>query len=81
MPTKTISVLEDVYRELLRHKKGGESFSAELLRLVHRRGKISECAGLWTWMKPSDSASIERSIEKRRKLSTSAKKEKLRLIR
>lgn len=76
MPTKTISVLEEVYGELLRHKKGGESFSDELLRLVHRKGKISECAGLWSWMSPSDINSIGKSIEKRRRMSAAAKAEK-----
>ncbi len=81
MPTKTISVLEEVYKELLKHKKSRESFSDELLRLVHGRGKISECAGLWSWMEASEITSIEKSIDKRRKLSKLAKREKSRLIK
>ncbi|MBI4170573.1 MAG: antitoxin VapB family protein [Candidatus Aenigmarchaeota archaeon] len=80
MPTKTISVLEEVYKELLRHKKSGESFSDELRRLVYRKGKISECAGLWSWMEKSDIESIERAIAKRRKVSALAKKGKMRLM-
>lgn len=81
MPTKTISVIEEVYRELLRHKKSGESFSDELHRLVHKKGKITECAGLWSWMNPSDVASVNKAIEKRRRLSASARKKKLKLVR
>ena len=76
MATKTISVGEDVYDELLKHKKKGESFSEELLRLVSGKGKISECAGLWSWMKKSEIDAIESSIEKRRAASRAAKKEK-----
>ncbi len=81
MPTKTISILEEVYKELVRHKKEGESFSGEILRLIHRKGKISDCAGLWSWSKPSDIDSIEKSIEERRKLSRLAKKEKMKLMK
>ena len=76
MTTKTISVGENVYNELLKHKKGGESFSEELLRLIHGKGKISDCAGLWSWMKKSEIDAIESSIEKRRAASRAAKKEK-----
>jgi|GEM_PF-2732060 len=47
----------------------------------NNNGKISECAGLWSWMNPSDIDTIERSIEKRRKLSNLAKKEKARAIK
>lgn len=77
MATKTISVGEDAYNELLKRKKSGESFSEELLRLAREKGRISECAGLWSWMKESDIKTIENSIEKRRAASRAAKKEKM----
>ncbi len=77
MTTKTISVNNDVYDELLKHKKKGESFSDELLRLVHGKGKISDCSGLWSWMDKSDAEAIEESINKRRAASKAAKGEKV----
>ncbi len=60
MATKTISITED-----------------ELRRLAKSGGKITDCAGLWSkWMSKNDLDSIEKSIEKRRKASREAKKEK-----
>jgi len=76
MPTKTISIIEEVYKELAMHKRSGESFSNELLRLIHKKGKISECAGFWSWMAPSDANAIGKAIEKRRRLSAAARREK-----
>lgn len=76
MASKNISVVDEVYNDLVKHKRAGESFSGELKRLVSGNGKISECAGLWLWMKESDISAIKTSIEKRRRLSFLAKTQK-----
>ena len=77
MVTKTISITEDVYDDLVRVKRPEESFSDELRRLAKRGGRISECAGLWSkWMSKGEMDSIEKSIDERRKASREAKKEK-----
>lgn len=76
MATKTISIIEEVYEELIRQKKAGESFSDEIMRLSQKKGKISECSGLWSWMELAEIDSIRANIEKRRKMSAAAKKEK-----
>ena len=77
MGTKTISITEDVYEELIRIKRPEESFSDELRRLASKKGKLSECSGLWArWMKKEEIDSIESNIEERRKVSRSAKKKK-----
>ena len=79
MGTKTISITEDVYDELSKLKRPEESFSDELRRLARNRGKISECAGLWSkWMSREDIDLIEANILERRKASRSAKLEKVR---
>ena len=47
MVSKTISVTKEVYNLLEKEKAPGESFSETITRLVHNRGKLSDCAGLW----------------------------------
>ena len=76
MATKTISILEDVYQELLKSKKNTESFSEEIRRLLKQKGALSECVGLWSWMPAQSVQNIEGSIQKRRMLGLKAKKEK-----
>ena len=77
MATKTISILDDVYHKLLKLKREDESFSEELDRLLEARGNISDCAGLWNWMKENEAIDIEENIRKRRELSKNIKKEKV----
>ena len=48
MATKTISIIEDVYNELAKLKFSRESFSEEINRIIKVKGKITECAGLWS---------------------------------
>jgi predicted CopG family antitoxin len=47
MTTKTITVTEEAYEALARHKKKDESFSELALRLTRRKGSLEECWGLW----------------------------------
>jgi predicted CopG family antitoxin len=44
--TKTISLSDEAYDVLRRHKLGSESFSDTVLRLTRRGGKLSEVIGL-----------------------------------
>ncbi|MBI2542145.1 antitoxin VapB family protein [Candidatus Woesearchaeota archaeon] len=63
MGTKTISIMDDVYELLVRHKKPNESFSEEFRRLVPKRGNIMECAGLWAHMSDKEAEDMKRNIE------------------
>ena len=45
--TKTISLSEEAYRVLHRHKLAGESFSDTVIRLARQGGKLSEVIGLY----------------------------------
>ncbi len=45
--TKTISLSDEAYRILQRHKLAGESFSDTVLRLARERGKLSEVIGVY----------------------------------
>jgi len=47
MATKTISILEEAYKALLKEKGEKESFSAVIMKLVERKGKISDSLGKW----------------------------------
>jgi predicted CopG family antitoxin len=47
MPTKNISITEDVYKKLLAEKHKGDSFSDVLRRLVSRRTLLSDSFGKW----------------------------------
>ena len=63
MGTKTISIMDDVYKLLVRYEKPDESFSEELRRLVPKRGNIMECAGLWAGMRDKEADDIKKSID------------------
>ena len=76
MAIKTISVTKDVYEELVSRKRISESFSEEIMRLMSGKGRLSDCAGLWSWMDESEFQALTRSISKRRQLSRRAKAEK-----
>lgn len=45
--TKTISLSEEAYRLLRRHKLASESFSDTVTRLARQGGKLSEVVGLY----------------------------------
>ena len=65
--TKTISLSEEAYRVLRRHKLAQESFSDAVTRLAARGGRLSEIIGLHPELRGrTDLASIVR--ENRRKM-------------
>ncbi|MFH0836567.1 MAG: antitoxin VapB family protein [Candidatus Aenigmatarchaeota archaeon] len=79
MGTKTISITDDVYGELVSVKRPEESFSDEIRRFIKAKGKISACVGLWSkWMPDEDIDEIEKNIEKRRELNRKSRKDKQR---
>jgi len=47
MPSRSISITEDVYNMLLLEKKEGESFSDVIFPLVKRRSNLSDSFGSW----------------------------------
>ena len=67
MTSKNISITEDVYEMLLRLKLEDESFSDAIRRLA-RRGRLSECAGLWRDMSDEEFEAVRCSALKARGL-------------
>ena len=55
--------MNDVYEILIRNKKPNESFSAELRRLVPKKGDVMECAGLWAHMSDKEAKDMKKNIE------------------
>ena len=47
MATKTISILEEAYRALIKEKGKDESFSDVILKLTRRKGKLKDSFGSW----------------------------------
>jgi len=58
MPSKNISITEDIYEMLSKLKLEGESFS-DVIRRLAKRGQIAECAGLWSDMPDSEFQAIK----------------------
>jgi len=66
MGTKTISIMEDVYKLLVRSKKKDQSFSDVIRKEFSKKGKISECAGLWSDITDKQAKEMENAIKKSR---------------
>jgi predicted CopG family antitoxin len=47
MPSRNIAVRKDVYDSLQREKRGGESFTQVLLRMLTQRAPLEELRGSW----------------------------------
>jgi predicted CopG family antitoxin len=58
MTSKNIAIREDVYRKLLEGKKGEESFSDAIARLLEGKSELLSFAGLM-----SDDKEFERAME------------------
>ena len=61
MTSRNISITDDAYQILLKMKLKDESFSGTIRRLA-RRGRISDCAGLWSDLPREDVEAIKRNI-------------------
>ncbi|MBU0628110.1 MAG: antitoxin VapB family protein [Nanoarchaeota archaeon] len=77
MGTKTISIMDDVYDLMLRHKKSNESFSELFRRQFRKKGKISECAGLWSHLSDKQIGDMKQSIKELRKNTLNSMNKKL----
>lgn len=65
MTSRTISITDNVYKMLSRLKLKNESFSETITRLA-KKGKISECAGLWGDMPEKELEELEEGIKRMR---------------
>ncbi|MBI4148617.1 antitoxin VapB family protein [Candidatus Woesearchaeota archaeon] len=62
MSSKTISITKQVYEDLAKAKSPRESFSEEITKLLRRKGRLNECAGLWSWMSEIEATGIKKAI-------------------
>ncbi len=63
MATKTISILDEAYKALLREKRENESFSDVILKLTGRRGRLADSFGKWK-MSDKEAKEIEKELKK-----------------
>ncbi len=66
MAPKEILVSDDAYEVLLKLRIGREGFSDTILRLA-KKGKVSECAGLWADMSEEEFNAIREAVDRSRK--------------
>ena len=70
MGTKTISIMDDVYELLVRHKRKDESFSDVIRKVFVRKKDIMRFAGAWKDISDEDTKKMKDFIKKMRKDST-----------
>ena len=63
--TKTISLSDEAYELLRRHKLASESFSDTVVRLARQGGKLSEVIGLYP--EPRGSTALARVVRENRR--------------
>lgn len=63
MTSKNISITEEAYDALQRHKRQNESFTEIILRLTKTRGKLSDSYGAWK-MTDEEEQKIARELSK-----------------
>lgn len=63
MATKTVALDDEAYQLLRRLKKGDESFSAAVKRLVRPRRRLTEFAGIWKDLTPRERRALEKAYE------------------
>ena len=76
MATKTISIMDDVYRMLVDNKLEEESFSDELRRILSKKKtkKLSEFFGI---LNEDEGKGIINILEKKSKINVEMKKKRL----
>ena len=77
MGTKNISIMDDVYRILVRNRMGSESFSEVIRRNFSRKKDIMEFAGAWKDMREEETEEMKEKIRELRKKSTKELLDKL----
>ncbi len=70
MGTKTISIMDDVYKLLLINKMRNESFSDVIRRSVSRKRDIMEFAGVWKDVSGEKIKKMKNSIKEIKRKST-----------
>ncbi len=70
MSTKNISIMEDVYRMLVRRKHGEESFSDVLRREFGKKKSIMDLAGAWSHISDNEISDMKRAIQRMRRRAT-----------
>ena len=63
MGFKTLTISEEAYRELMRLKEKGESFTQTIIRLTHDRGSILRHAGAWREMTDKEAKDLEKTLK------------------
>ncbi len=78
MPSKSISIKEDVYKQLDKFRLKGESFSQVIKRLLDSNVNLMDLAGAWAKIPDAEPAIeiIEKTVEKIHK----SKLEEIKLI-
>jgi predicted CopG family antitoxin len=61
MASKTITISDAVYDLLERRKRGGESFTMVISRLLEEKKRPSDMAGAWSDLTPEENRSIEKA--------------------
>lgn len=72
MGTKTISIMNDVYKLLLINKMKDESFSDVIRRTLSKKKNIMKFAGAWKNVSDNAINDMKNEIKKLRKSSTEA---------
>ena len=67
MGTKTISIMDDVYKILVSRKKEGESFSDIIRMEFKKKRNIIEFAGAWKDISDKEIEEMKKNIEMVRK--------------
>ena len=62
MSSRNIAVLKGVYDALRREKRGPESFTQVLLRLLEQRGAVDDLAGTWGEASPDSDLRAVRGL-------------------
>ena len=70
MVTKTITIMEDAYKLLLRNKNGEESFSDVIRKLTGDKKDIMSLAGAWKHLTNKEVEDRKKDVLKLRKKST-----------
>ena len=63
MATKTITITEDAYEILRRHKVKDESFSEVIKREFAKKGDIMKFAGAWSHLSDKEISEIKKNIK------------------
>lgn len=70
MGTKTISIMNDVYKLLIARKRANESFSEIIRRTLKKKSNIMDFAGAWKDMSEEEAEKMKKIIYDLRKKST-----------